>query len=154
MAEGARFESLDCYLIIERSGNKIKRIFFSKEVPGEQSDLAEQIVEYVEGRGPGPQVELDLSGCTKFQRNVFEVLQEIPRGETVTYGELAVRAGNQGAARAVGRALSANPFAIIVPCHRVVAKKGLGGYFWGMEIKDKLLQLEQMQLEQGASTHN
>jgi methylated-DNA-[protein]-cysteine S-methyltransferase len=135
--------------MVERSGNKVKRIFFSNYMPDEQSDLAEQIVQYVEGRGPVPQVELDLSGCTEFQRRVFEVLQGVPRGETTTYGELAAMAGNPGAARAVGRVLASNPFAVIVPCHRVVAKQGLGGYFWGIEIKKKLLSLEQLQFNQG-----
>jgi methylated-DNA-[protein]-cysteine S-methyltransferase len=154
MAKGARFESLGCYLMVERSGNKVKRIFFSNYMPDEQSDLAEQIVQYVEGHGPEPRVELDLSGCSEFQRRVFEVLQGVPRGETTTYGELAAMAGNTGAARAVGRVMASNPFAVIVPCHRVVAKQGPGGYFWGTEIKKKLLLLEQGQFEQGASTQN
>ena len=59
-----------------------------------------------------------------------------------TYGQVALRAGRPGAARAVGRAMAANPFAILVPCHRVVARGGLGGYAWGTEIKEKLLCLE------------
>ena len=50
--------------------------------------------------------------------------------------------GQAGAARAVGRAMAANPFAILVPCHRVVARSGLGGYLWGTEMKEKLLRLE------------
>jgi methylated-DNA-[protein]-cysteine S-methyltransferase len=143
MAKGARFESLGCNILIEQSGAKIKRIFFSKEMPSEPSDLAERIIGYVEGCCPIPQMDLDLSGCTNFQREVFEVLREIPRGKSVTYGELAFISGCPKGARAVGRALGLNPFAIIVPCHRVVAKKGLGGYFWGQEIKRRLLQLEQ-----------
>jgi methylated-DNA-[protein]-cysteine S-methyltransferase len=143
MAKGARFESLGCNILIEQSEAKIKRIFFSKEMPAEPSDLAERIIGYVEGRCPSPPIELDLSSCTNFQRKVFEVLQEIPRGETTTYGGVAAKSGYPKGARAVGRALSLNPFAIVVPCHRVVAKKGLGGYFWGQEIKRGLLQLEQ-----------
>jgi O-6-methylguanine DNA methyltransferase len=69
-------------------------------------------------------------------------VQSIPRGATATYGQVAERAGHPGAARAVGRAMTANPFAILVPCHRVVSKGGLGGYAWGKEMKEKLLRME------------
>ncbi|MEI8004338.1 MAG: MGMT family protein, partial [Methanothrix sp.] len=63
-------------------------------------------------------------------------------GKTRTYGQVAERAGRPGAARAVGRAMACNPFAILVPCHRVVARNGPGGYLWGTEMKEKLLTLE------------
>jgi methylated-DNA-[protein]-cysteine S-methyltransferase len=62
----------------------------------------------------------------------------------MTYGQVAERAARPGAARAVGRAMATNPFAILVPCHRVVAKGGLGGYLWGTEMKEKLLRLERV----------
>lgn len=142
MAEGARFESLGCYLLVDRSEQKISRIFFSEEPPSERSSLAERIIAYVEGRCPRPEVELELSGFTDFQRNVLAVVQEIPRGETLTYGEVAALAGHPGAARAVGQVMAANPFIILVPCHRVVARDGLGGFGWGLEAKKRLLEAE------------
>ncbi|HQR31017.1 MAG TPA: methylated-DNA--[protein]-cysteine S-methyltransferase [Anaeromyxobacteraceae bacterium] len=84
---------------------------------------------------------LDLHG-TEFQRIVWAALQEIPWGETVTYGELAGRLGGAGA-RAVGTANARNPVAILVPCHRVVASGGrLGGYAGGLEVKQWLLAHE------------
>ena len=83
-----------------------------------------------------------MSACTEFQKQIYALVQAIPRGRTMTYGQVAERADKPGAARAVGRAMATNPFAIIVPCHRVVAKKGLGGYLWGTEMKEKLLRLE------------
>jgi O-6-methylguanine DNA methyltransferase len=86
--------------------------------------------------------DLDYSGLTEFQREVLEAVRTIPRGETRTYGEVAVLVGKPGGARAVGRALAANPFPILVPCHRVVSKKGLGGFAWGLQIKERLLQIE------------
>ena len=69
---------------------------------------------------------------------------EIPRGQTCSYAELAARAGRPGAARAVGQAMARNPWPIIVPCHRVVASDGgLGGYGGGLDMKERLLRLEQ-----------
>ena len=65
---------------------------------------------------------------TEFQRRCWNVARRIPRGRTLTYGEVARRAGAPGAARAVGQAMRRNPLPLIVPCHRVVATNGLGGY--------------------------
>jgi len=87
---------------------------------------------------------MDLHG-TVFQRTVWDALQDIPPGRTTTYGELARRVGLPGGARAVAQACGANPTAVIVPCHRVVAADGsLGGYRWGVERKRVLLQREQV----------
>jgi methylated-DNA-[protein]-cysteine S-methyltransferase len=142
MTEGAYFEALDSYILVERSGQKIERIYFSREPTSERSALADQIIAYIEGRGSRPEVELDLSGFTEFQRKVIAVVQSIPRGRTLTYGEVALLAGRPGAARAVGQVMARNPFAIIMPCHRVVSRKGPGGFGWGLDIKKKLLELE------------
>lgn len=65
---------------------------------------------------------------TGFQQRCWEIARRIPRGRTLTYGELAARAGSPGAARAAGQAMRRNPIPLIVPCHRVVASRGLGGY--------------------------
>jgi methylated-DNA-[protein]-cysteine S-methyltransferase len=140
--EGAYFEALDSYIVVERSGQKVSRIFFSKEPAPVVSDLAKRIIANMEGEGPLPQVELDLSGFTEFQRQVFTVVKCIPRGQTLTYGEVAILAGRPGAARAVGQAMASNRFAIIVPCHRVVSRKGPGGFGWGPETKKRLLKIE------------
>lgn len=144
VTEGARFEALGCYLVVERSGNKIRRIFFSEELqpPSEDSELAKDIIRYVIDDVPCPKVELDLSGFNDFQRKVISVVMGIPRGRTMTYGQVAALAGHPGAARAVGNVMAKNPFVIIVPCHRVVAKEGLGGFAWGLEVKERLLAIE------------
>lgn len=90
-----------------------------------------------------PAWHLDLRG-TLFQQKVWAALRAIPYGRTLTYGELARRVGLPGGARAVARACGANPAAVIVPCHRVVAANGgLGGYRWGIERKRALLEQEQ-----------
>lgn len=88
-------------------------------------------------------IPLALRGGTPFQRRVWQELRAIPRGETRTYGELAVRLGMPGAARAVGAAVARNPISIVVPCHRVVGADGsLTGYAGGVERKRALLAIE------------
>ena len=79
---------------------------------------------------------------TPFQVSVWKSLLEIPYGRVISYNELAKRIGNPNSARAVGNAVGANPIPIIVPCHRVVSSRGLGGYSSGIEIKKMLLRLE------------
>ena len=90
-------------------------------------------------------VALDLSGKTRFQQAVLHHCRRIRPGSTLTYGELAARAGYPGAARAVGQVMKTNCFPLIIPCHRVVAAGGkLGGYSApdGLRLKRRLLQLE------------
>lgn|GEM_PF-10947 len=90
-------------------------------------------------------VALDLDGVPPFHRRVYAAARAIPPGTTLTYGEVAARLGAPGSARAVGQALGRNPFAIIVPCHRVVAAGGRDGGFsahGGVATKRRLLALE------------
>lgn len=88
-------------------------------------------------------VELDLSWATPFQCAVADALRGVPRGEVVTYGELAALAGFPGAARAAGSFCARNRFALLVPCHRVVGAAGIGGYgTTGTGVKRRLLALE------------
>ncbi len=85
---------------------------------------------------------------TEFQVRVWNELQKIPYGETITYGELACRIGNSKASRAVGMANGRNPLPVFIPCHRVVGAHGkLVGYTGGLDIKIKLLQLEKVYLD-------
>jgi methylated-DNA-[protein]-cysteine S-methyltransferase len=92
-------------------------------------------------------VELDLEWCTPFQLAVADALRRVPRGDVVTYGELAALAGYPGAQRAAGTFCAQNRFPIVVPCHRVVAATGLGSYgSQGVEYKRRLLALEDVAL--------
>jgi len=92
-------------------------------------------------------VELDLEWCTPFQLAVAETLRRVPRGEVVTYGELAALAGYPGAQRAAGTFCAHNRFPVVVPCHRVVAAMGIGSYgSQGIEYKRRLLALEDVAL--------
>ena len=87
-------------------------------------------------------VPVDLAGFTAFERRVLEATRDIPRGEVRTYGEVAQATGRPRAARAVGNALNKNSACIVIPCHRVVASGGLGGFGGGLHVKRYLLELE------------
>lgn len=101
-----------------------------------------QLEEYFAGKRHQFDLPLLLEG-TPFQQKAWQVLQQIPYGEVITYGEEARRMDNPKAVRAVGGANHNNPIAIIVPCHRVVAAGGkLGGYGGGTDRKRFLLSLE------------
>lgn len=109
---------------------------------GKRSKWARAIVRHLAGSNPRLDLPTDVA-ATAFQTRVWEALRSIPLGETRTYSELAGTLGTQKATRAVARACAANPAAIVVPCHRVVRKNGsLGGYRWGAERKERLLNQE------------
>jgi len=113
--------------------------------PSKLREVVSQVLDYLEGRRKDFTLEYDLRSLTPFQRNVLTKVQEVPRGEYLTYGELARRIGKPGAARAVGQALGSNPIPILIPCHRVLASDGsLGGYSGrgGVRTKKALLRLE------------
>lgn len=91
-------------------------------------------------------IEVDLSGYPPFATKVYRECRKIRPGTTLSYGQLAAKAGSPGAARAVGSAMAKNRITLLIPCHRVVASGGkLGGYSGpqGLKLKEKLLQLEQ-----------
>jgi methylated-DNA-[protein]-cysteine S-methyltransferase len=114
------------------------------------ANVREQLREYFVGeRTTFENLPLALDGAP-FERRVWRALQDIPYGETASYGEIARNVGQPGAARAVGLANGRNPIAVIVPCHRVIGANGtLVGYGGGLERKRLLLELEQGQASLG-----
>ena len=104
-------------------------------------EAATQLQEYFAGARTEFDLPMELDG-TPFQREVWGELSRIPYGETISYGELARRVGRPKGPRAVGQANGRNPIAIIVPCHRVLASNGIGGYGGGLTCKRALLALE------------
>ncbi len=150
--EGVFLEPLGLYLVLERQYGRIRRTRFSRYPPGRPlpQDLSDRIRKLLKNPAREEEEEeyglpediLDLSTLTEFQREVLDVVASIPWGETMTYGQVAERLGRHGAARAVGRALAANHFPLIIPCHRVVAVNGIGGYGPGTNLKKTLLDLE------------
>jgi len=157
--DGVFLEPLGLYLVLERQDGRIRRTRFSR-YPSDRplpQDLSDRIRKLL--KNPAREEEeyglpkdiLDLSMLTKFQREVLDVVAFIPWGETMTYGQVAERLGRHGAARAVGRALAANPFPLIIPCHRVVAVNGIGGYGPGTNLKKMLMDLEANRVDDASS---
>lgn len=109
---------------------------------GWPSEWLTQVEEYLQGERREFSVKPELKG-TEFQKAVWRKMMKIPYGETKTYTQIAAAIGRPKAARAVGSACGKNQFPIIIPCHRVVATNGLGGFTLGLETKKQLLKLEQ-----------
>jgi AraC family transcriptional regulator of adaptative response/methylated-DNA-[protein]-cysteine methyltransferase len=106
------------------------------------ADVVAVIARVIRGEDETSTLPLDLRG-TAFQVRVWEALRGVERGSTLTYAQLAERLGSPRAARAVGSACGANPVALLVPCHRIVRRDGtLGGYRWGLALKEALLAAE------------
>lgn len=111
----------------------------------EYEALISRVVGFVENPHIGLDLPLDVRG-TAFQRRVWQVLQEIPIGERVSYAEIARRIGSPRSVRAVAGACAANNLAVAIPCHRVVRNDGaVSGYAWGVERKRALLDREASQ---------
>jgi methylated-DNA-[protein]-cysteine S-methyltransferase len=136
-------------LLLAGDGRALRRLDFcgSPEQDWRRDDEAfadarEQLAEYFAGRRESFDLALEPVG-TPFQLRVWEELRRIPYGATITYADLARRAGRPAAPRAAGHANGRNPIPVIVPCHRVVGTDGsLTGYGGGLESKRFLLELE------------
>ena len=114
---------------------------------GGLDEWARALLDYLEGKRTDIDLPLDVV-ATAFQWKVWRQLQAIPPGETRTYQQLAAELEHPRASRAVGRACATNPVAPIIPCHRALRKDGgLGGYRWGLERKEALLEMERKQAE-------
>ena len=123
---------------------RIERLFSDYEIcsGGKVNTRAEQqLSAYFEGRLKKFSLKLDIH-ASPFQKRVLQRVARIPYGRTMSYGEIARAVGNPRASRAVGTANANNNLPIVIPCHRVVASSGLGGYGGGLEMKKRLLQLE------------
>ena len=149
-------------IVIESDGQAITSLRFSNEqVHADSTGQGEEILkeaatalpiiaetiqwldDYFAGKRPYNVPRLNPQG-TDFQKRVWQALLPIPYGETLSYGEIA-RMVDCRSAQAVGQAVGANPIALFIPCHRVIAAHGkLGGYAYGQEIKKQLLELEQL----------
>jgi len=135
---------------VEGTDHGISRIYMPTErqnpsrgpAPRTVTSVASQLEEYFAGTRRHFSVPFDDTGATNFQRDVWVALLAIPYGQVRTYAQVAAAVQRPRAARAVGNANHANPWPIIVPCHRVVAAHGLGGYGGGDDVKQFLLELE------------
>lgn len=139
------------YLEIKAQDGALVSVGFVNSIPSPNrqrlssllNKACQQLDEYFAGKRKNFNLPLEPLG-TSFQQEVWQELQNIEYGKTKTYAEIACQIGKPKACRAVGQANNKNPIAIIIPCHRVIGKSGkLTGYAAGLEIKQKLLLLEQ-----------
>lgn len=122
-----------------------------EDLPSELSQRAAlQLQEYFETKRKEFNIFFIPMG-TPFQMQVWSKLSEIPYGKVVTYGQLAAAIGQPTAVRAVANAVGENPFLIFLPCHRVVAADGLGGFSAGLEAKRALLRLEGVEISENTA---
>jgi methylated-DNA-[protein]-cysteine S-methyltransferase len=140
-------ECLAQFVIVVLEEGVIQQVELKPRARPDNLQDAKPAVKALERYLQGDSVDLsvfpvNLDNHSTFERATLHYAQQIPRGTVVTYSELAAKLGNPRAARAVGNALHRNPVPLFVPCHRVVGVSGLGGFAWGLEIKEKLLQLE------------
>ena len=132
--------------ITEEDGAITHLIFSERDWTVEETDLIKetkrQLDEYFAGKRKEFDIPTRLEG-TEFQKRVWEELRKIPYGKTVTYKDIAEAVGCPKGFRAVGLANNRNPISIIYPCHRVIGSNGsLTGYGGGLDVKEKLLELE------------
>src|SRR5215218_10808522 len=129
-----------------RVAARMRRFGEESPPPADVQRTIEAIVALLEGEPRDlTGVVLDMERVPEFNRRVYAAARAIPPGETLTYGEVAERIGERGAAQAVGQALGRNPFPIVVPCHRVVAAGGrMGGFSarGGVATKRRMLAIE------------
>ncbi|MCD4651855.1 MAG: methylated-DNA--[protein]-cysteine S-methyltransferase [Candidatus Cloacimonetes bacterium] len=137
---------------ISITNQKVVRLEFLDEPPRQQvkpenyaSVVSEQLQSYFQGNLINFSLQIELKG-TNFQHQVWTECSRIPYGKVVTYSDIARNIGRSGSARAVGNAVGANPLPVVIPCHRVVAKNGLGGFSGGLWRKELLHRLEDIDI--------
>ncbi len=121
----------------KKSGNQTSNLILLK--------AKSELNEYFSGTLEKFSIPFEARG-TEFQKKVWIELQKIPYGKSLSYGELASKVGGKNYARAVGSAVGKNPLAIIIPCHRILAANGIGGFSGGINIKNKLMEIEKIEL--------
>lgn len=128
---------------------RLKELRFCKSLPEDMGEagkcqaVLKELDAYIKGDLKDFEVPLAPEG-TEFQQQVWDIVSAIPFGNTRTYGDIAAEIGSKNLSRAVGAANGANPIALIIPCHRVIAKSGaLQGYAYGLDLKSQLLKHEQ-----------
>ncbi len=127
---------------------QLSRNAVTVRIGGEENRKAsKQLLEYFRGKRKSFDFKIDLRKTGFYRKALLQGVSKIPYGETRSYGDIAKKVGSPRAARAVGTANSTNPLPFVIPCHRVVASNGLGGYGGGLPMKRKLLRLESERIE-------
>ena len=136
------------------SGQVVRKVQLRVPGPGAnpRTPLGRDLVRALSGQAVDfGRYAVDLEEFSPFERAVYAETRRIPRGEVRTYGQLAAALGHPGASRAVGNALGKNPACVVIPCHRIVAVNGLGGFTSGLRWKRTLLRIEGALRQSGRS---
>ena len=144
------------HLKVAHSRNGVIKICFQRRKTSNQKkwidftsrEIIEKLDHYLKGQNQSLDIKIDWKNLegTNFQKHVWKKIKQIPYGKVQTYGEIARLMKKPGAYRAVGTACAKNPLLLVIPCHRVVGAKGLGGFSGGgLNIKEKLHLLEGIQ---------
>jgi O-6-methylguanine DNA methyltransferase len=144
------FQTMLGKVVVVENGTAVVQLYFgeriSEDIRVDETPLLKrahrQLEEYLSGKRKKFDLPLSPQG-TDFQKKVWVALQKIPYGKKCSYKDIAIAVGNEKASRAVGGANHNNPIAIFIPCHRVISSNGdLAGYAGGVDLKEKLLELE------------
>ena len=132
-------------MLLVQEGEGLTRLRWSDALVSDDSELLDEAESQLEAYFAGTLAHFQLPlryHCSDFQQSACEAMAQIPYGSTITYGEMARNLGSS--AQAVGVACGGNPFPVIIPCHRVLAANGIGGYSGegGIETKISLLKME------------
>ncbi|MCC6013739.1 MAG: MGMT family protein [Candidatus Verstraetearchaeota archaeon] len=121
------------------------RKIFKKELIEKPNEVLEnEIINAIEGKS----FNINFNFTSDFQKKVLSIIMKIPKGKVTTYKSIAIAIGNEKLSRAIGNILFRNPFPIIIPCHRVIrSDRKIGGYSYGEELKEKILRLEGIEIE-------
>lgn len=136
-------------LLLQSNGGALTGLWIGRETPEnpEEDEVLKRAKRWLDAyfRGENPAMDLPLAPeGTEFQKQVWQLLGQIPYGQVTTYGALARELSEGMSAQAVGQAVGRNPISILIPCHRVIGAKGqLTGYAWGIEKKQWLLEHEE-----------
>lgn len=121
----------------------LKKVVFGQEGEKPLPWVEKWLKDYEKGLASAEDVPLDYTELTPFQKRVIQEMQKVPFGKTITYKELAIRAGSPGAYRAAASVCAKNVWPLFVPCHRIVRSNGgMGGFAYGIDLKKALLQFE------------
>ncbi len=126
--------------------NNEKNVEFCKQKNKKHIAIQEWIIDFCQGQeNKKPDIDIDLSKYSEFEKQVLFEVMNIPRGEVMTYREIAVKINRPYSCRAVGNAVGKNFTPLFIPCHRVIRSDGnIGGYNWGIQYKKILLKMERI----------
>ena len=133
----------DLSYIIDPDSQNSQKIIKEQKLSPFARRVKQQLKSYFKGKLKSFDIALYIRG-TAFQKKVWNSLQKIPWGKTKTYGQMARQLNMPKGSRAIGNGCAKNPFLIVVPCHRVLSQKGLGGFALGLKAKKQLLSLENL----------